>query len=163
MKDFNDNFGLFILIYIVMICGSIISEEINKGTIKYLLTKPYTRSKILTSKILTIFILIPLIIIGMMLIELILGGLMLGFDSLKVPVIFFNENATSIVSCNLIKYSLLNILSISPMYIILIVLCFSLSTITASTSASITITFLFYLASNVIRNFVLSYNIKFLN
>lgn len=161
MKDFNDNFGIFILIYLVMICGSIVSEEFNKGTIKYLLTKPYTRNKILTSKLLTVLILMPLIVIGMMLIELLLGGIMLGFDSLKVPVLLMNDS--TVITMNVLKYSVLNLLSVSPMYLVLIILCFTLSTVTTSTSASITITFLFYLASNIIRNFVLWYNLKFLN
>ncbi len=41
----------FIVLAIVLICGSIISEEFNKGTIKQLLTKPFSRNKIFTSKV----------------------------------------------------------------------------------------------------------------
>ena len=43
LKNFPNEFGLFILIYIVMISGTIVSEEFNKGTIKFLLTKPYKK------------------------------------------------------------------------------------------------------------------------
>lgn len=40
-----------IIMAIVLICGSIVSEEFNKGTIKQLLTKPFSRNKIFTSKV----------------------------------------------------------------------------------------------------------------
>ena len=72
-KDINENQELidyviesfkyvdgFIVIGIIIICGSIISEEFNKGTIKQLLIKPFSRSKILTSKIIASLIVILL-------------------------------------------------------------------------------------------------------
>ena len=40
-----------IIMAIVLICGSIVSEEFNKGTIKQLFTKPFSRNKIFTSKV----------------------------------------------------------------------------------------------------------------
>jgi len=63
LHNFPSDFGLFILIYIIMISGSIVSEEFSKGTIKYLLTKPYRRRTILASKLITILLLIPIIIL----------------------------------------------------------------------------------------------------
>lgn len=75
-KDLSDNLEMvdyiiesfryvdgFIVIGIIIICGSIISEEFNKGTIKQLLIKPFSRSKILTSKILAAFIVMFLFIV----------------------------------------------------------------------------------------------------
>ena len=43
-------FELFIIIMIIMLAGSIVSEEFNKGTVKLLLIKPYKRTVILASK-----------------------------------------------------------------------------------------------------------------
>ncbi len=160
LKEFSANFGLFILIYVVMISGSIISEEFNKGTIKYLLTKPYKRSTILTSKLLTIIILIPIIVLFMCLIEIIIGGFVLDFNSLKIPVLIYNNTTNMIEVYSIIKYLILSLITSMPEFIILGILCFLLSTITTSTSAAITITFLFYLISNVISNLALLYNIK---
>ena len=54
LEDFFSNYELFIVIIIVMIAGSIVSEEFNKGTIKLLLVKPYSRMKILLSKFILI-------------------------------------------------------------------------------------------------------------
>lgn len=158
LDNFSSDFGLFILIYIIMISGSIVSEEFNKGTIKYLLTKPFKRSTILASKLLTTVFLIPLIIIGMILIDFIIGGFILGFDTLNIPILIITESSTITrhVFCNLA----LSILGVLPSYLILNLICFMLSTITTSTSAAITITFLFYLIGNVISNIALVYNIN---
>jgi len=162
LENFPNEFELFILIYIVMICGSIVSEEFNKGTIKYLLTKPYKRSTILTSKLLTIMILIPLVILFMILVEVLMGGIILGFDSLNVPVLVYNSSKGALVSYSCFKYLGLTLLASAPIYLVLAIICFFLSVITTSTSAAITITFLFYLLSEVIINLALAYNIKFL-
>ena len=52
------------------------------------------------------------------------------------------------------------LLSTLPIYVILGILAFLISTITASTSAAITISFLFYLLGNVISNLALMYDLK---
>lgn len=162
LSNFNSEFQIFILIYIVMICGSIVSEEFNKGTIKYLLTKPFKRRTILTSKLLTILILIPLIIFFMILIEIIIGGIILGFDSLSIPILIYNASKGVLVKYSCFGYLFISLIACAPIYIVLSILCFGLSTITISTSAAITITFLFYLVSEVIRNLALIYNLSIL-
>lgn len=162
LGNFNSEFQIFILIYIVMICGSIVSEEFNKGTIKYLLTKPYKRSTILTSKLLTILILIPLVILAMVLIEIIIGGIILGFNSLNVPVLIYNVSKGILVKHSCFSYLFMMLLASTPIYLVLSILCFGLSTITNSTSTAITTTFLFYLISEVLRALALTHNIKIL-
>lgn len=162
LQNFPNEFQLFILIYIVMICGSVVSEEFNKGTIKYLLTKPYKRRTILTSKLLTVLILIPLIILFMVLVEVLMGGVILGFDSLNIPILIYNASKGILESYSCVNYLFLILITSAPIYLTLIVLCFALSTITCSTSAAITITFLFYLVSEVVINLVKVFNIKFL-
>lgn len=160
--NFTGEFELFIIIYIVMIAGSITSEEYNKGTIKYLLTKPYKRHTILSSKLLTVLISIPLILIFMVITEIIIGGLILGFSSLSIPVLIFNNSSGTLVSVSIIKYLVSMLLANYPVYLILAIFCFSISTIAASTSAAITLTFLTYLAGKIISNLVLVYNINIL-
>lgn len=162
LESFASEFSIFILIYVIMISGSIVSEEYSKGTIKYLLTKPYKRSTILTSKLLTVLLLIPAVIIFMVLVELIIGGIIFGFSSLSVPIVLYNASTSALVSYNVFKYTFLHLLSILPVFIVLGIVCFALSTITTSTSAATTITFLFYLLGNVIVTLASTYNIKIL-
>ena len=139
--NFSGEFGIFILIYVIMLAGSIVSEEYSRGTIKYLLTKPFKRRTILTSKLLVVILFIPLIMLFMSFFELLIGGIILGFDSLSVPVVLYT-------SSGLVSYSVLEYLGL-----------LLLSTVTASTSAAITISFLFYLLGNVISNLALIYSL----
>lgn len=162
LKEFTNEFGVFILIYLILISGSIVSEEFSKGTIKYLLTKPYKRSTILLSKFLTILLILPFIIILMFLLNLLIGGLIHGYDSLKIPVLLYDNAKNILITKNIFAYNIKLILSVLPMYIILATFCFTLSTITASTSAAVTLTFAFYLIGNVISSLYLTYKITIL-
>ena len=155
--NFPAEFGLFILIYVIMIAGSIVSEEYTRGTIKYLLVKPFKRRTILTSKLLVVLLMIPVIMLFMSVVEILLGGIQLGFDSLSVPVLLYVDGTITIYS--VLGYLASLLLSSLPMYLVIGVLGFMISTITSSTSAAITISFLFYLLGNVISNLALVYDL----
>lgn len=162
ISNFAIEFGLFILVYVVLISGMIVSEEFNKGTIKYLLTKPYKRGTILLAKYLTVLLLLPIIILGMLAISFGIGGLVLGFDSLSVPIVLFHPVKEILVVQNVFLYCFKLIISILPMYVVLGTFAFFISTVSTSTSAAVTLTFALYLVGNVINQFYISYNLKFL-
>ena len=154
---FSSEFGIFILIYVIMIAGSIVSEEFSRGTIKTLLTKPFKRSTILTSKLLVVLLLIPIIMFFMSVVEILIGGIILGFDSLSIPVVLYVDG--SLMSFSVLSYLGCLLLSSLPMYLVIGVLSFMIGTVTLSTSAAITIGFLFYLLANVISNLALVYHL----
>lgn len=156
LTNFSGEFGLFILIYVIMVAGSIVSEEYQRGTIKNLLTKPFRRRTILSSKLFVVILFIPLIMLFMSLIEILIGGLILGFDSLFVPVVQYANGGIETYSVFGYLFSLL--LASLPIYLVVGILAFMLSTITSSTSAAITISFLFYLMFNVISNLAVVYD-----
>ena len=156
LMNFPSEFGLFILIYVIMLAGSIVSEEYSRGTIKYLLTKPFKRSAILTSKLLVVILFIPLIMLFMSVIEIVIGGIILGFDSLLIPVVLYISDSFQVYS--VISYLFFLLASVLPMYLVIGILAFMISTVTKSTSAAITISFLFYLLANVISNLALIYD-----
>lgn len=156
LTNFSGEFGLFILIYVIMVAGSIVSEEYQRGTIKNLLTKPFRRRTILSSKLFVVILFIPLIMLFMSLMEILIGGLILGFDSLFVPVVQYANGGLETYSVFGYLFSLL--LASLPIYLVVGILAFMLSTITSSTSAAITISFLFYLMFNVISNLAVVYD-----
>jgi len=162
LQNFPYEFGIFILIYLILISASIVSEEFNKGTIKYLLTKPYKRWVILTAKFFTILLFIPLILLFMIGMEILIGGIIFGFDSLSIPVLIYNSSSNILIDYNIFKFLSLLLICVLPMYLILCLLCFMISVITLSTSAATTFTFLFYLAGNVISSLALKYDISIL-
>ena len=148
---------LFILIYVIMIAGSIVSEEYTRGTIKSMFTKPYKRRTILTSKLLVVILFVPVIMLFMSLIEILIGGIILGFDSLSVPVVLYIHD--TLITYPVLGYLASLLLSGIAMYLVIGIVAFMISTITLSTSAAITISFLFYLLANVVSNLALVYDL----
>ena len=162
LSRFFNEFGLFIIVIVVMIAGTIVSEEFNKGTIKLLLIKPYNRTKILLAKFITVLIMIvfaTVVIIGM---ELIVGGLIYGFDSLSLPVVVYNFETNMIQEINIFSYLGLQIFSILPSIILLATLSFALSTIFTNSPVAIALPLLGYMGVAVINQLAIQYNIGFL-
>ena len=162
LSRFFSEFGLFIIVIVVMIAGTIVSEEFNKGTIKLLLVRPYSRTKILLSKFITVLIITVFaiaIILGM---ELIVGGLIFGFDSLQVPVVVYNFNTNMIQEVNIFAYLGAQIIMQLPIVILLATLSFALSTIFTNSPVAIALPLLGYMGAAVINQLAIQYNIGFL-
>ena len=161
-ENFFSEFGIYILVIIVMIAGTIVSEEFNKGTIKLLLVKPYSRSKILASKFITTLIMIAFVIVVMAVMELVIGGVVFGFDSLSIPVVEYNFDLGSIQTINVFEYLGIQVLTQLPMFILLATLAFVLSTLFSNSALAITISLLGYMSTSIINQLAIAYNIQFL-
>ena len=154
---------IIVIVFCIMVAGGMVADEFNKGTIKNLLTIPYTRSQILASKLITSLLMLPFIILFLLVGELIIGGLFFGYSSLSIPIVNYVISDGSFTTLNVFSYFGLIVLTKAPIVILLLVLAFSLSTIVLNTAFAITITFLGYVGSSIINLFAQSYNLKFLN
>ena len=161
IRIFNE-YGLFILVIIIMISGTIVSEEFNKGTVKLLLVRPYSRTKILLSKFITSFIIILFTLVAVTIMQLIVGGILFGFDSLSIPVIQYDFNIQEIVSLNIFAYLGTQIIALLPFYILISTIAFACSTIFTNSALAMTIAFLGYMSSSIINSLVASYKIDFM-
>lgn len=149
--NFFSNYEIFIVIMIVMIAGTIVSEEFNKGTIKLLLIRPYKRTTILTAKFITCIIMLAIIIITMILMQFIVGGIVFGFESLQIPVVVYNFDTSSIQEIGIANYVLMQTLGKLPIYVLLMTLAFTLSTLFNNSAVAITLTLLGYMSSSTIN------------
>lgn len=129
INTLSDNF-LFIMIIIAAGAGSIVSTEFDKGTIKLLLVRPYSRNKILLSKYIVSMFMIIFAILSAFIMQLIIGGIFFGFSSLNIPVIIYNFVQNKVMHINLFKYIFDNVLAVLPEFILLATLAFAISTIT---------------------------------
>lgn len=159
---FYSEYFIMILVMIVLVSGSIVSEEFSKGTIKLLLVKPYTRTKILLSKYLTVLIMLLFALVTSFIMQMIVGGLFFGYDSLSIPYITYNIATKAIESVPILKYFLLYTVSVLPQLIILATLGFTLSTISTSTSISNTFTIVGAFGSNIINIFAQTLDLEWL-
>ena len=162
LQNFYSQFGIFLIVVIIMIAGTIVSEEFNKGTIKLLLVKPYTRNKILASKFITTLIIIAFVIVTTIIMQILAGGILFGFDSLNLPVIAYNFNTNILQEINIFAYLGIQTLMQLPMIILLATLAFSISTIFSNSAIAITISLLGYMSSAIINQLIIGYNISFM-
>ena len=107
IKNLYYELSFMIFVFMIMISGSIVSEEFNKGTIKNLLTIPHTRSSILLSKYITVLLMIPFIVLFILLLEFVIGGAFFGFSSLNVPVLNYVIATGEMSAMNAVSYYLL--------------------------------------------------------
>lgn len=157
-----DNYMILIIILIIIISGTTISSEFNKGTIKQLLVRPYTRTNILLAKFISAIIILMISIFYLFMCELLIGGMFLSFDSLSTPVIVYNLNTNSLVSYNVFTYTLITVLAKLPMLLLLLTLAFTLSTISANSQISISIPIIGYMFSEVINALAISFDLKWM-
>ena len=162
LQNFYSEFGIFLIVVIVMIAGTIVSDEFNKGTIKLLLVKPYTRNKILLSKFITTVIIIFFVILSTVIMEMLVGGVLFGFDSLSVPVIEYNFNTNMLEEINVFAYLGIQTLAQLPMIVLLATLAFVISTLFSNSALAITISLLGYMSTAIINQLALAYNLSFM-
>jgi ABC-2 type transport system permease protein len=158
LKTILEDYELVIVIIIAFITSSIVSEEYSKGTIKQLLIKPYTRSSILLSKYLACLIVLIISIIFLVLSELWIGGVIFGFSSLKIPVVIYDLNIGSLKEYDIFIYMLIRILLNIPKLVILLTICFGISTIFLNSVLSAITTICLYIFSDAIVNFFSKYS-----
>lgn len=162
LQNFYSQFGIFLIVVIIMIAGTIVSEEFNKGTIKLLLVKPYTRNKILAAKFITTLIIIAFVAVTTIIMQILVGGIFFGFDSLNLPVIAYNFNTNTLQKINIFVYLGLQTIANLPLIILLATLAFAISTIFSNSALAITVSLLGYMTSTVINQLIMGYNITFM-
>ena len=147
---------------IVMIAGTIVSEEFNKGTIKLLLVKPYDRRKILLAKFITVLIMILFSIAVVVIMELIVGGIIFGWNSLSIPILQYNFDTQSLENIPIFTYLGIEILTQLPKLILLATLAFSCSTLFTNSAVAIAIPLLGYMSADMINMLVIQYKVEFM-
>ncbi len=162
LENFYSQFGIFLIVVVVMIAGTIVSEEFNKGTIKLLLVKPYTRNKILMAKAITTLIMIIFIIVVILVMQILIGGIIFGFDSLSEPVVAYNFNTNTMEEMNIFANLGVQTLTQLPMIILLATLAFAISTLFNNSTLAITISLLGYMAASIINQLAIGYDLQFM-
>ena len=157
-KDLIETFSsysIIIVIAIVVVAGTIVSEEFNKGTIKLLLVKPYSRKKILAAKFIASFIIIILFSLAALFAQFIIGGIFNGFNDYANNILVYNYTKQTVQNINLLTYIGISFLCILPKFILLQTLAFALSTIFTNSPIAIAIPLLGTMGESIINNLIL--------
>ncbi|MGN1372309.1 MAG: ABC transporter permease subunit [Candidatus Coprovivens sp.] len=109
-----------IVIALLIICGEVVAEEFNKGTIKQLLVRPFSRNKILVSKIIASFISFLLFVLFYFILNVLYYMILdNNFGIVFSNIIEYNYFTGNVFEINLLAYSLLNFVAILPCYLCL--------------------------------------------
>ncbi len=153
---------LFVIVAIIMIAGSIVADEFNKGTIKQLLLRPYKRWKILLSKYITTIIVFLLFLVFYEIVTYLTYGCILGFDSYKAPIVLYSFTTHEAFEMSLFTNMLINLLSILPAYLIILTLTFFMGVLTTNGTVSITVGFLVFFFGNILKQMASVFNARIL-
>ena len=148
---------VIIVLVIVIVAGVMISEEFNKGTIKLLLVRPYSRTKILMSKLIAVFITMFITTLLIILLQLIIGGFVYGFSTYFMNVVQFDLTSSSIVTMNIFAYLGLIFVCKLPILILIGTLAFALSTLSLNSPLAIALPIFGYMGSEMINLIAVSY------
>ena len=147
----------FLLIGMIAIGASIVSEEYSKSTIKLLLIRPYSRSKILLAKYITTLISMLILLIIMFIVSLILNIIYNGgniFDTL----IYGNLLTNKVVTTSVIMYYIKLMINFIPMILMYTTLAFSISVLTMSSSIANMLSFGIFFISQILEGLAIVFN-----
>lgn len=152
-----------VLVATIIVAGSIVAEEFNKGTIKQLLLRPFSRIKILYSKYITVLIIFLCFLLFNLFTSTIFYGFVKGFSSLSVPMVIYDLSIGKIVEMSLFKYIFINFIAVLPNYLILITLAFTLGVLFSNTAVAIAVTIMANFFAGIVDLFASGYEIKLLS
>lgn len=157
---FQNSIGTYIAIIVmvvVIVAGVSISEEFNKGTVKLLLVRPYSRTKILISKLIAVFITMLITTVAILLLQFIIGGIVYGFGTYMMNVVQFDFTTNSIITLNIFAYLGLIFICKLPIFILIGTLAFALSTLFLNSPLAVALPILGYMGSDMINMIAISY------
>ena len=152
-----DTYIAIIVMVVVIVAGVSISEEFNKGTVKLLLVRPYSRTKILISKLIAVFITMLITTVAILLLQFIIGGIVYGFGTYMMNVVQFDFTTNSIITLNIFAYLGLIFICKLPIFILIGTLAFALSTLFLNSPLAVALPILGYMGSDVINMIAISY------
>lgn len=134
--------GFMLTFFVIFISSMIIPSEFEKGTIKGLLVKPYTRTEILFSKIIASILFFFGFAIIYLIINAIVIGIFAGFETIKAPIIEYNFNTHVATRVGLIPELLKCFLLALPRFLVTMIIAIMLSIFTKSIVLSMYIGFM---------------------
>ena len=162
LRTIIEDYEIFIIMLILIICSILICDEFKDGTIKLLLIKPYSRGKILLSKYFTALIVIFISILILIIMQLLIGGIIFGYDSLACPVIIYDFNQSNLVEYQVFQYMMIRIIAKVPFLLMLISISILLGVIFNNTIISITMPLMVYMFTPTTIYFITQYKLMFM-
>ena len=144
---------LMIALLMIIIAGSAISNEISKGTIKFLLFTPNKRWKVLASKIISAIIILLILTVLLSLLSVLVGNIF--FEKPGNEYIYIKDGEVRTLSY--LSYTVLHFLASSIDVLVYMFFAFMLSTITRNTALAVGLSVASYVGSGIVMNLINMY------
>lgn len=153
-------FGQFILIFLIIISGNILSNEFNEGTIKSLMILPKKRYQILVSKFIALIIFSLLIFIITVIFNFISCSIFFDIKDINIPILIYDSINKILIKEHVIIYLIKQITTFFPTIMILSLFSFGASVIFTNGVISSTISLMTFLFSESINSLIINNNIS---
>lgn len=145
-----DTHQVYIVVILILIAASIMSDEFTKNTINPLLVRPFSRTKVFFAKLITCLIILVLLSIIIPTMVLISNIILFGTSTLEVPMVMYNFISNNLIEMNMFEYLVIQFIAKLPMFIGIILIGFACGTVFKSSLISATISAITYLMYSVV-------------
>ena len=146
--------GLLIIVLLAL-SASCIAEEFNKGTIKQLLVKPFSRTKIVLSKMFAVLITTIIMLFVLNISLVIINGLFNNdLKTVLGRIVIYDFNVNKCIEMSYIKYSLISFVYMLPQIILLSMFVFTMSVLSTNTAFALGMGFGAYVSETIFPLFL---------
>ncbi|MGG1514012.1 ABC transporter permease [Paenibacillus oryzisoli] len=147
---------LLVTLFTVIIAGDVVAGEFTWGTIKLLLIRPASRSKILLSKYLSTLIFALTLLVLLFLSALVVNGVLYGFDAISLPHLTVDKQA-QVHEKNMLLYVFATYGLKLVELVMIVTLAFMISTVFRSASLAIGLSIFIMFAGQSLTYLFLQY------
>ncbi|MGH4124567.1 MAG: ABC transporter permease [Clostridium sp.] len=90
--DTNARYSLIIALLLIISCSALVAGEFSEGTMKMMVSRPYTRSEILTAKLIATILYGLVLLLTTFLLNFILMGIFYGFNGIGAKEMMWTTN-----------------------------------------------------------------------
>ena len=159
LSGIMNDYEFFFVVIILMVSATLICDEYQSGTFKFLLIKPVSRFIILLSKYFTSLLVFLFSILLIFCFQFVLGGIFFGFDGLNLGVIVYDYGLDKVLNLNIFLYFFYSFLSKMPFYLMISLISVFLGVLTASTITSMIIPLMLSIFSSFMLDLAVSHKL----
>ncbi|WP_038090782.1 ABC transporter permease subunit [Tumebacillus flagellatus] len=148
---------MVVTVFTVIIAAESVAGEFSGGTIKMLLIRPTSRSKILLSKYLSTLVFSVLLFVILFISAFVVSGALQGFQDVGVPYVYASSDGI-LHESNIIQQAVSTYLYSSVQMIMIVTLAFMISTVFRSSSIAIALSLVTMFGGSSIAGFLAQYN-----
>lgn len=146
-----------VTVFTVIIAADSIAGEFSGGTIKLLLIRPVSRSKILLSKYISTMLFSVLLLLVLFICAFIVSGSLQGFHDVAVPYVYASSDGI-VHETNIVQHAISTYLYQCVQMIIIVTMAFMISAVFRSSSIAIALSVAIMFAGSGIASFLAQYS-----